>query len=71
MVSENGKILLFLTLYHKRNILMEWMKPKIKYFTSIDFGETIYKDQFEKIVKDSGMLIKTMNVLDKVVNPLV
>ena len=71
MVTKDGKILMFLTLYTKRNRLVEWIKPKIKYFTSIDFGETMYKDQLEKIVEDSGMVLKEFKVLGKEVNPLV
>ena len=71
MVTKDGKILMFLTLYTKRNRFVEWIKPKIKFFTSIDFGDTIYKDQLEKIVEDSGMVLKQFKMLGKEVNPLV
>ena len=42
--------MIFLTLYEKRNWFVEWMKPKIKYLTSIDFGKTVYHQEVGIIV---------------------
>ena len=55
LIKPNGKILLFLTLYDQPNKIVEFIKPKMKYFTSIDFGEAMYKTDMPKIFKDSGM----------------
>ena len=41
LVSDKGVILVFLTLYDKKNAFFEFVKPKIKFLTSIDFGEAI------------------------------
>ena len=39
--TENGKIYLFLTLQDKKSALQAWLKPKIKYLTSVDFGDSM------------------------------
>lgn len=45
IVKPGGKIYAFLTLYEKKNKFIEWIKPKIKQFTSIDFGPVMYRTQ--------------------------
>jgi ubiquinone/menaquinone biosynthesis C-methylase UbiE len=45
MVKPNGKIYACLTLYENKNKFVEWIKPKIKFLTSIDFGPVIYRKQ--------------------------
>ena len=45
MKSKNGRIFLFLTLYDKKNQLSEYLKTRIKYVTSIDFGKAMTKTQ--------------------------
>jgi hypothetical protein len=43
--TENGRIFLFLTLYDKKNKLSEFLKTRIKYVTSIDFGKAMTKTE--------------------------
>lgn len=45
VVKPGGRIYACLTLYEKKNNFVEWIKPKIKYLTSIDFGPVIYRTQ--------------------------
>lgn len=45
MLNPGGKIYTFLTLYHKKNKFMEFIKPKISKLTSIEFGEVLYYKQ--------------------------
>lgn len=35
---------MFLTLYDKKSAIMDFIKPKMKYLTSIDFGPSMYTD---------------------------
>lgn len=44
IVKPGGKIYAFLTLYEKKNKFIEWSKPKMKAFTSIDFGPVMYRN---------------------------
>jgi SAM-dependent methyltransferase len=50
ILKPGGKIFTFLTLYHKKNRFIEFMKPKMKYWTSIDMGECLYYDDFKDII---------------------
>lgn len=45
IVKPGGKIYAFLTLYEKKNKIVEWIKPKMKQFTTIDFGPVMYRNQ--------------------------
>ena len=45
ILKPGGKIYTFLTLYHKKSMVVDYIKPKLQYLTSIDFGKTMYYDQ--------------------------
>lgn len=45
ILKPGGKVYTFLTLYHKKNKFMEFLKPKLHHFTGVDFGEVMYYDQ--------------------------
>lgn len=57
MLKPNGKIYMFLTLYHKKNKIVEWIKPRLKYVFSIEFGDVVYYDQLSDIIKNAGFKI--------------
>ena len=42
LLKPGGRIFLFLTLYETKNSIVEFIKPKMKFLTSVDFGTTIY-----------------------------
>lgn len=45
LLKPNGRIYMFLTLYHDRSPLIEWIKPRLKYLFSIEFGPVVYYNQ--------------------------
>lgn len=45
ILKPGGKIYAFLTLYEKKNKLLEWIKPKLGQITSIQFGPVMYRKQ--------------------------
>lgn len=45
MLKPGGKIYLFLTLYEKKNPIIEWIKPKMKYVFSVEYGPVVYRKQ--------------------------
>lgn len=48
-LSKNGKIYILLTLYDRKsmfNYFMEYVKPLLKYLTTVDFGTVTYKSDF-------------------------
>lgn len=63
-LKPEGKVLFFQTMFHDRSMLMEFIKPKLKYFTTVDFGRVTYDDGFydllnrKKLSIDEDRLIK-------------
>ena len=51
LVKDGGKIILTLTLYDKKSAITEFIKPKIKYLTSVDFGDTMYKKDIPLLLR--------------------
>lgn len=70
MLKPNGKILTFLTLYSTKNPIMEWVKPKLRQITSIEFGPVLYKDTFLKEIGEYGFEVKNMEKVGKDVSQL-
>ncbi len=63
-LKPGGKILFFQTMFHNRSLFMEFIKPKLKYVTTVDFGRVTYDDGFfdllrkKKLNIDEDRLIK-------------
>jgi len=63
-LRPGGKILFFQTMFHNRSLLMEFIKPKLKYVTTVDFGRVTYDESFfdmlrkKKLNIDEDRLIK-------------
>ena len=78
-----GEVVIYLTLYDEANSLLDFIKPKIKYLTSIDFGPSVYKADLFDAFKNHGfdvlevdrmqgngsMLLKTFGVHRIVIKP--
>ena len=45
LLKPNGKIYMFLTLYHKKSPIVEWIKPRMKYIFSVEYGPVMYYNQ--------------------------
>jgi alpha-N-acetylglucosaminidase len=63
-LKPNGKVLFFQTMFPKKSPFIEFIKPKLKYFTTVDFGRITYDDEFykflgrKKVSVDEDRLIK-------------
>ena len=44
----SGELLLFHNLVTEKNALVEWMKPRIKYLTLVDFGQLTSVEEMEE-----------------------
>ncbi len=56
-VKPNGNVLFFQTMYKDRFKLMEMVKPKLKHFTTIDFGSVTYEKDFFDLLEKNHMSI--------------
>jgi alpha-N-acetylglucosaminidase len=45
-LKPGGKILFFQTMFPRRAPFIEFIKPKLKYFTTVDFGRITYDADF-------------------------
>lgn len=56
-LKPEGKIVFFQTMFQKRSRLMEFVKPKLKYFTTIDFGKVTYDHDFYHLLERNHLSI--------------
>lgn len=63
-LRPGGKILFFQTMFPRRSPFIEFIKPKLKYLTTVDFGRITYDGDFysllerKKVSVDEDRLIK-------------
>lgn len=65
-LNDNGRIYFLMTLYTSKGPMqkaMGFVKPYLKYLTTIDFGEITYEDEFISMMKNCGMSITSMEKL--------
>jgi len=54
-IKPGGCIYITQTFFHKRYKFIELGKPLLKYLTTIDFGKVTYPDEFNAVIKKSGL----------------
>jgi hypothetical protein len=50
-------------MFKKRSRLVDLVKPKLKYLTTIDFGRAIYEKDFFTLLEETGLAIQVDRVL--------
>jgi ubiquinone/menaquinone biosynthesis C-methylase UbiE len=55
MVTAGGEVVFFLTLEKGRSVLKERVKPWLKYLTSVDFGQIVYRNDFFRELEEEGL----------------
>ncbi|HVN71534.1 MAG TPA: class I SAM-dependent methyltransferase, partial [Desulfomonilia bacterium] len=56
-LRPGGKIIFFQTMFQDRSPFMEFIKPKLKYLTTVDFGRVTYDDGFFELLKKKMLTI--------------
>lgn len=56
-LKVGGEIIFFQTMYEERFRLMEFIKPKLKYITTIDFGNVTYEKDFFALLHEKKLSI--------------
>ncbi|MFP4214121.1 MAG: class I SAM-dependent methyltransferase [Desulfohalobiaceae bacterium] len=54
-LKPEGNLVFFQTMFHSRSPMLEFIKPKLKYLTSIDFGQVTYEDEFFQLLQQKGL----------------
>lgn len=65
-LRPNGKIAFFQTLQMEPSKTMEFIKPKLKFISTIDFGKVTYEDSFKALLEEKGLQIIKRRSLHKV-----
>jgi SAM-dependent methyltransferase len=56
-LAENGQVVFIQTMFAKASRLLELVKPRLKYVTTIDFGRVIYEQDFLRLLQTEDFLI--------------
>jgi ubiquinone/menaquinone biosynthesis C-methylase UbiE len=62
-LKPGGQLVFAQAMFKKRSRLVDWVKPKLKYLTMIDFGTAIYEKDFFTLLQEHGLSIRTDRVL--------
>ena len=67
--SEESRIAMVLTLNQNKNSLLSWIKPLIKRWTTVDFGNVIYEDDLFSVFDSAGLEVTKKVRVQKGMNP--
>lgn len=64
LLTPVGRVFATQTFYHHRSRVMEWAKPLIRHFTTIEFGRVTYEDEFRQAFAAAGAEIVEMATMN-------
>ncbi len=64
-LRPDGEILFFQTLFREKVPLIERIKPKLKYVTTIDFGKVTYEDEFFSLLQSKRLKVTEDRLIKK------
>ncbi len=62
-LKPGGQLIFAQAIFKKRSRLVDLVKPKLKYLTTIDFGRAIYEKDFFALLEETGLAIQVDRVL--------
>jgi len=62
-LKPGGQLIFTQAIFKKRSRLVDLVKPKLKYLTTIDFGTAIYEKDFFALLAENGLSIQADRVL--------
>jgi alpha-N-acetylglucosaminidase len=64
-LNPRGEILFVQTMFRERSRWLEFVKPRLKYFTTIDFGQVTYEERFFSLLDKMGLVVTEDRVIKK------
>jgi len=64
-IRPEGKIVFFQTMFKEKFRMMEVIKPKLKYITTIDFGKVLYEKDFFSSLEQENLGISEDRLIKK------
>jgi len=62
-LKPGGEIVFAQALFKRRSRLVDVIKPKLKYLTTVDFGRATYEKDFFDLLSENGLTVKEDRVL--------
>lgn len=62
-LKPGGEIVFVQTMYKERSRLMDIIKPKLKYLTTVDFGKATYEGDFFALLNENGLAVREDRVV--------
>ncbi|MEK7485509.1 MAG: methyltransferase domain-containing protein [Planctomycetota bacterium] len=66
MLNPGGQIIFGLTIQMKESRTLEFLKPKLKYISTIDFGKVTYEEEFLNLMEEKQLKILKRRSLHKI-----
>jgi len=63
-LKPGGEIVFVQALFKRRSRLVDLIKPKLKYVTTVDFGRATYEEDFFALLQENGLSVKEDRVLN-------
>jgi alpha-N-acetylglucosaminidase len=64
-LNPRGEILFVQTMFRERSRWLEFVKPRLKYFTTIDFGQVTYEAHFFSLLDSMKLVVTEDRVIKK------
>jgi ubiquinone/menaquinone biosynthesis C-methylase UbiE len=64
-LRPGGEIVFFQTIFRERLKILEFIKPKLKYLTTIDFGQVTYEDDFFNLLGEKELSVVEDRLIKK------
>lgn len=64
-VKPGGRVLFFQTMFRDRNKWLEFIKPKLKYITTVDFGAVTYDQAFFSLLEKKQFTVLENHLVDR------
>ena len=64
-LKPGGEIVFFQTMYTDKFPLMEFIKPRLKYITTVDFGKILYKKDFLQTLQSQQLAVAEDRLIKK------
>lgn len=64
-LNGKGKVVFFQTMFRERSSFMEFVKPRLKYVTTIDFGKVTYERDFYNLLRQKDLSVLEDRILKR------
>ena len=54
-LAPNGQVIFVQTMFRTKSRVLDFVKPRIKYVTTVDFGRAIYAQDFAQLLYSEGL----------------